>query len=65
MRKVAGSNRDEVNFFFPNLPSPCTHAMVLGSIQPLTEISTRNVPGGKGRPAHRAVNLTAIFESIV
>jgi hypothetical protein len=25
--------------------------MVLGSTQPLTEISTRNIPGGKGRLA--------------
>jgi hypothetical protein len=24
--------------------------MVLGSTQPLTEMSTRNLPGGKGRP---------------
>jgi hypothetical protein len=33
--------------------------MALGSTQLLTEISTRNLPGGKGRPAHRAGNLTA------
>jgi hypothetical protein len=26
--------------------------MALGSTQPLTEMSTRNLPGGKGRPAH-------------
>jgi hypothetical protein len=25
--------------------------MALGSTQPLTEMSTRNLPGGKGRPA--------------
>jgi hypothetical protein len=34
--------------------------IALGSTQPLTEMSTRNRPGGKGRPAHRADNLTAI-----
>jgi hypothetical protein len=39
--------------------------MSLGSIQPLTEISTRNIPGGKGRPARKADNLTAICEPTV
>jgi hypothetical protein len=34
--------------------------MVLRSTQPLTEMSTRNLPGGKGRPARGADNLTAI-----
>jgi hypothetical protein len=28
--------------------------MVLGSNQPLTEISTRNLPGGKGQPERKA-----------
>jgi hypothetical protein len=36
--------------------------MGLGSTQPLTEISTRNFPGGKKRPARRAENLAAICE---
>jgi hypothetical protein len=35
------------------------------STQPLTEMSTRNIPGGKGRPVRRADNLTAICEPIV
>jgi hypothetical protein len=39
--------------------------MALGSAQPLTEMSTRNHPGGKGRPARKADNLTAIYEPIV
>jgi hypothetical protein len=39
--------------------------MALGSTQPLTEMSTKNVPGGKGRPARKADNLTAICEPIV
>jgi hypothetical protein len=34
--------------------------MTLGSTQPLTEMSTRNLPGGKGRPELKADNLTAI-----
>jgi hypothetical protein len=39
--------------------------MALGSTQPLTEMSTMNLPGGKGRPARKADNLTAICEPIV
>jgi hypothetical protein len=38
--------------------------MALGSTQPLTEMSTRNIPGGEGRPAREADNLTAICEPI-
>jgi hypothetical protein len=36
----------------------------LGSTQPLTEMSTRNLPGDKRRPARKADNLTAICEPI-
>jgi hypothetical protein len=39
--------------------------MTLGSTQPLIEISTRNLPGGKGQPAREADNLTAIWKPIV
>jgi hypothetical protein len=39
--------------------------MALGSTQPLTEMSTRNFPGGKGQPARKANNLTAIAEPII
>jgi hypothetical protein len=39
--------------------------MALGSIQSLTEMSTMNLPGGKGRPTRKAENLTAIYEPIV
>jgi hypothetical protein len=39
--------------------------MALGSTQPQTEMGTRNLPGGKGRPARGADNLTAICEPIV
>jgi hypothetical protein len=39
--------------------------MALASIQPLTEMSIRNLPRGKGRPARKALNLTAICEPIV
>jgi hypothetical protein len=37
----------------------------LGSTQPLTEMSTKNLPGSKGRPARKANILTAICEPIV
>jgi hypothetical protein len=43
-RKVAVSNPDEVDYF--NLPNPSSSTMTLGSTQPLTEISTKNLPGG-------------------
>jgi hypothetical protein len=39
--------------------------MALVSTQPLTEMSTRNLPGGKGQPARKADNLTAICEPII
>jgi hypothetical protein len=63
-RKVAGSIPDEIIGFF-SWPNPSSRSMALGSIQPLTEISTRNLPGGKGRPVREADNLTAISEPIV
>jgi hypothetical protein len=31
--------------------------MPLGSIQPVTQMSTRNLPGGKGLPARKATTL--------
>jgi hypothetical protein len=49
-----------IGFFNLLNPSSCT--MALGLTQPLTEMSTRNLPGGKGRPASKAENLTAICE---
>jgi hypothetical protein len=49
-----------VDFF--DLPNPSSRIMALRSTQPLTEMSTRNLPGGKGRPARKADNLTAICE---
>jgi hypothetical protein len=39
--------------------------MVLGSTQPLTQMSTMNFPGGEGRPVRKADNLTTICEPIV
>jgi hypothetical protein len=51
---------DEADFF--NLPNPSSSIMALGSTQPLTEGSTRYLPGGKKQLAHRADNLAAIYE---
>jgi hypothetical protein len=51
---------DEVDFF--NLPNPSSRTMAVGSTQPLTEMSTRNLPGGKKRPARRTDNPAAICE---
>jgi hypothetical protein len=39
--------------------------MALESTKPLTVMSTRNLPGGKERPAREADNLTAICDPIV
>jgi hypothetical protein len=56
---------DKIVVFFFNLPNPSSRTMALGSTQPLTEISARNLPGSKGRPARKADNLTAICELIL
>jgi hypothetical protein len=61
---MAGLIPDEVIAFFSWFKlSRCI--MALGSTQPLTKISTRNLPEGKGRPTRKADNITAICEPIV
>jgi hypothetical protein len=50
---------DEVDFF--NLPNPSSRTMALGSTQPLTELSTRNLPGGK---SGRRLGLTSLPPSM-
>jgi hypothetical protein len=52
-----------VDFF--NLPNPSSRTMALGSTQSVTEMSTRKLPGGKGRPARKADNLIATCKSTV
>jgi hypothetical protein len=39
--------------------------MALGSTQSVTEMSTSNLPGGKGWPARKADNFTSIYEPTV
>jgi hypothetical protein len=51
-------------WIFFNLPNPSNRTMALGSTQPLTEMSTRNLSGVKGLPARKADNLTTICEPI-
>jgi hypothetical protein len=58
--EVAGSSPGWMDFF--NLPNPSSRIMSLGSTQPLTEMSTRNLAGGKKRPERKADNLAAICE---
>jgi hypothetical protein len=63
-RKVVGSIPDEVVGFF-NSPDVSSRTMAPGSTQPLTEMSTRNLPEGKERPERKADNITAICEPTV
>jgi hypothetical protein len=44
-------NRIPIRWIFFNLPNPSSRTMALVSTQPLTEMSTRNIPGGKEWPA--------------
>jgi hypothetical protein len=50
---------------FFNLPNPSSRTMALELTQPLIEMSTGNILGGKGRPTRKADNLAAICEPIV
>jgi hypothetical protein len=64
----AGRSRPGISIGSLNIfssPNPSISSMTLGSTQPLTEMSTRNIPGGKGRPVLKADKLTALCEPIV
>jgi hypothetical protein len=63
LRQTVTESITNIQFF--NWPNPSSRTMALGPTQPVTEMSTRNLPGGKGRPARKAGNLTAICEPIV
>jgi hypothetical protein len=39
--------------------------MAVGSTQPVTEMSTRNLPRGKGRSVRKTDRFTAICEPII
>jgi hypothetical protein len=64
MSEGSGFDSDEVIGFF-DLPNPSSRTLALEFTQPLTEMSTRNLAGGKRRPANKVDNLTAICEPIV
>jgi hypothetical protein len=51
---------DEVDFF--NLPNPSGRTVALRLTQLVTEMSTRNLSGGKKWPTRRADNLATICE---
>jgi hypothetical protein len=63
-RKVTDSIPEEVIGSF-NLPNPSSRNMCLWSTQPPTDMSTRNLPGGKVGPARKADKLTVMCETIV
>jgi hypothetical protein len=51
--------------FFFNLQNSSSCTMVLELIQPVNEMSTIYIPGGKARPALKIHNLTAISLSTI
>jgi hypothetical protein len=55
-RNVVGSSPDDIIAFL-NLPNPSSCTMPVGSTQPLTELSTTNLPGVKDG---RRVRLTTL-----
>jgi hypothetical protein len=60
-KPVAGSSPGRGVFFSIYLIPPAA-LWPWGSTTPLTEMTTRNLPGGKKRPARKADNLAAICE---
>jgi hypothetical protein len=54
---------DEVDYF--DILNLSSRTMALGSNQPVTEMSTRNLPGGEKRPARKVDSLAVICEPIV
>jgi hypothetical protein len=53
-----------VRIFF-KLLNLCSRTMILGFTKFLTEIRTRNLPGGKARPTRKADNLNTTCEIII
>jgi hypothetical protein len=57
--------RVPMRWIFFNWHNPSSRIIALESTLSLTQMSTRNLPGGKERPACKADNLAAICEPIV
>jgi hypothetical protein len=51
-----------MRWIFFNLPNYSSRTMALGATQPLTEMSTRNLRGGKKWPVRRTDNLATVSE---
>jgi hypothetical protein len=61
---ISGSILDyDIGFF--NRSNPSSLTMALGSTQPLKQMRTGDLPGGKQRQARKAANLTAICKPII
>jgi hypothetical protein len=64
----AGRSRDRVpmRWIFSNLPNPSGRTMALGSTQPLTEMSTRNLKKKRnlGVKCSGRVGLTTLLPSV-
>jgi hypothetical protein len=60
--KGHGSDSRWSHCIFSNWPNSSSRSMAPEPTQPVIEMSTRNLPGGKGRPSRKADNLTAICE---
>jgi hypothetical protein len=58
------AGRSLVSFPIMSL-DPSSRTLTLDSAQPLTQMSTRELPGGKGMLARKFNSLTAIYEPIV
>jgi hypothetical protein len=63
--KIVGSISVDEDIGFFDSPNPSSYTLALGSIQLLTEMNARNLPGGKWRLVGKADNLTATSELIV
>jgi hypothetical protein len=63
-QKVAGSILNKVVGFFSK-PDPTSRFVDLGSSQPLTEISTRNLPMASGQQERKADSIIAIYAPTV
>jgi hypothetical protein len=57
--------RVPIRWIFLNLSNPSSRNVALGSTQTLTEMNTRNLPGGEGgAKCGRLVRLTALLPSV-
>jgi hypothetical protein len=56
--------RFRMSIYFSIVPNPFGRTMTLGSTEPPTEMSTRNLPAGRGRPARKADNLVDCLDSV-